>query len=87
MRESIVAGQFYESDPALAVGECYNYIKERGYTPNARFSLDTLKNRVKACLVNYPETYKLCFDIMSDAEKLREANKNLGEKGDCLTLY
>jgi hypothetical protein len=79
---------FYEADPALAVGDCYNYIKETGADPNARSSLDTLKkSRVPSCLVNYPETYNFCLDLLKDANKLKEANKNLGEKGDCLTLY
>jgi hypothetical protein len=78
---------FYEADPALAVGDCYSYIKEDGATPNAKSSLKSLKNRVAACLVNYPETYDFCLDILEDADKLKEANKNLGEKGNCLTLY
>ncbi len=79
--------QYYQADPELAVGECYNYIRTGGYTPNARSSLNSLKNRVAACLVNYPETYGFCLDLLGDAEKLKEANKNLGEKGNCLTLY
>jgi hypothetical protein len=78
---------FYGSDPALAVGECYNHIKENGYSPNIKTSLKSLQNRVEACLVNYPETYNFCLDILESAEELSEANKNLGEKGNCITLY
>ena len=79
--------QYYEADPELAVGECYNYIKETGYDPNIKSSLRSVKSRVAACLVNYPETYNFCLNLLDDVEDLRLANKNLGEKGNCITLY
>ena len=79
--------QFYESDPSLKVGDCYTYIKEDGAELNTVSALRSLKKQVKTCLINYPESYTSCLGILDKAEELRETNKNLGEKGDCLTLY
>jgi hypothetical protein len=78
---------YYLADPELAVGDCYNYISDQGYDPNAEQSLRTLKNRLSACLVDFPNTYDSCIDLVSAANDLKISNQNLGEKGDCITLY
>lgn len=74
---------YYSSDPLLAVGECYNHIKTDGYDPNVNSALSSLKNSAAACSIKYSG----CFGLIEAANKLKTANKNLGEKGDCLTLY
>ncbi|PIZ51459.1 hypothetical protein COY27_03650 [Candidatus Woesearchaeota archaeon CG_4_10_14_0_2_um_filter_33_13] len=79
--------EFYETDPQLMAGDCYNYISDQGYEVNVESSLRSLKNRLDACLVNFPISYDYCTEMVGAAEKLREANANLAERGDCLTLY
>ena len=75
----------YSANPELQLSkDCLNYIqKDGGYEQNINGALESLKNIVSGCLIKP----SLCNDLLKPAENLRQANINLGEKGDCLTLY
>ena len=76
--------QYYTERPELSLTkECLNHIQVSGYEPNINGALESLQGSVAACLLKGD----LCTDLFAPAEALREVNKNLGEKGDCLTLY
>ncbi len=75
---------YYNANPELQLNkECLNHIQKSGYQPNINSALESLKNFVAGCILKED----ICFDLFEPAKNLREANKNLGEKGDCLTLY
>ena len=79
---------YYNENIELSLSkECMNYIQAGAYDPNIEDELDSLKGNLGACLVDYPETYSSCISLMDAAAKLKKADKDLGEKGDCLTLY
>ena len=74
----------YNLNPELQLNkDCLNYIQKGGYEQNINGALESLKNIVSGCLLKP----SLCGDLLPPAEDLKQANINLGEKGDCLTLY
>ena len=74
----------YNLNPELQLNkDCLNYIQKGGYEQNINGALESLKNIVAGCLFKP----SLCGDLLQPAEDLKQANIDLGEKGDCLTLY
>ena len=59
------------------------YVQISGYEPNVNSALESLKNNVAACTLKYD----FCTTLIGSAQDLQKANKDLSEKGDCLTLY
>jgi hypothetical protein len=79
---------YYNENIELSLSkECMNYIQAGDYDPNIETELSSLKGNLGACLLDYPETYSSCISLMGVAANLKKADKDLGEKGDCLTLY
>lgn len=61
--------------------DCKNYIGV--IEPNLVNSLDSQKNVVKSCLLDQTQ----CGNLIDSAINIKIVNNNLGEKGDCITLY
>ncbi|HLD72974.1 MAG TPA: hypothetical protein VJA23_05285 [Candidatus Nanoarchaeia archaeon] len=81
--------QYYLDNPGLGFSkDCPLYIQgpyslEDGKETSLFIALDNLKNSLGACLIK-PE---FCSGLISPAQQLQQVNRDLGEKGDCLTLY
>lgn len=81
--------QYYIDHPELTLTKsCLNYIQgpyllENGEETSLIIALDNLKNSLGACLIK-PE---FCSGLIIPAQQLQQVNRDLGEKGDCLTLY
>lgn len=81
--------QYYLDNPGLGFSkDCPIYIQgpyllENGEETSLIIALDNLKNSLGACLIK-PE---LCSGLLLPAQHLQQVNRDLGEKGDCLTLY
>ena len=74
---------YAESPEKTLTKDCLGYIQSGQYEQNLQDSLTLLKGNAGACLL----LFERCADLIEASEKLKEANKNLGSKGDCLTLY
>ena len=76
--------KYYLDNPNLQYSsDCLNYVQISGYEPNVNSALESLKNNVAACTLKYD----FCTTLIGSAQDLQKANKDLSEKGDCLTLY
>lgn len=74
---------YYLDHPELRIAQsCLNYINE--LSPNLKSSLESVQNRVLACTldVNSCDT-----ELITSAQDVLLANKNLAQEGDCLKLY
>jgi len=74
---------YVESPEKTLTKDCLGYIQAGQYEPNLQQALTLLKGNAKACSILFDH----CADLIEASAKLKEANTNLGSKGDCLTLY
>jgi hypothetical protein len=70
--------EYYQAHPELQVtSSCQSYLDE------VAKSMQTHQQKTLAC-TSLPEK---CFEVMDSADKLKKANINLTEGGDCIPLY
>jgi|GEM_PF-1039443 len=80
---------YYKNRPELTLtSECLNYITLNPQD-NLQTSLQSHQNKVAECLTRFTakELPPECIGLVDSALKVKTANDNLAERGDCITLY
>lgn len=73
---------YFVDNPTLQISrECLTFIN--GGLDNLQSALMSHQNNVQACLVDYAR----CVNLIDSAQKVRNANQNLAERGNCIPLY
>ncbi len=81
--------KYYLDHPELTLTKsCLNYIQgpyllESGEKTSLIIALNDIKTNLGSCLIEP----KYCTYLITPAKQLQQVNRDLGEKGDCLTLY
>lgn len=73
---------YYQAHPELQLtGQCQTYLSEAD--ENVMESLQMHQLKTQMCKIDYSK----CVELIESADKLKQANTNLAEKGDCIPLY
>ncbi|MBI4980008.1 hypothetical protein HZC30_00455 [Candidatus Woesearchaeota archaeon] len=73
---------YYQAHPELGLtGQCQSYLSEA--EENVMVSMQMHQLKTKMCKLEYTK----CVELIDSADKLKKANTNLAEKGDCIPLY
>lgn len=73
---------YYQAHPELQLtGQCQTYLSEAEENVVVNAQMHQLKTKI--CKMDYSK----CVELIESAAKLKQANINLAEKGDCIPLY